>query len=368
MAHLCRHMLQRGIPSQLVLRAADQADYVHPRSNISLANSFPDVPTQRLSLENAEHDLENQLSQTKSSIAYVHLDMYHRYAHIFEDLSVKTVLYAGRSADRECLDLKRSAERGHVIGIVSISSNQARSFRDLLSCDKLLSRVPVSVIRQGTYCYKSSTEADYIESVVPKSRRVVVSIGATRPYKQIDHFIRLIDGLHHSDSNTLGVFVGPITKKWLDVNSADYAVTIDPNTGVIRINNVLFVGPSFHIGNWLERASLCVCTSTEYEGIPGFLRESMLCGCPVVSYEVGSVAELIRSGWNGETVELGNEAQLMCTSFSALSKSSRNTAITKRAQRFVKMFFSARRHKAETESLLAKLGYAKEIFHTAPPL
>ena len=59
-----------------------------------------------------------------------------------------------------------------------------------------------------------------------------------------------------------------------------------------------------------ERLDLTVLPSLYKEGLPNVLLESMSMGVPVVSSEIGGVAEIVRNGETGYMVEPGNKSAL----------------------------------------------------------
>jgi glycosyltransferase involved in cell wall biosynthesis len=68
-----------------------------------------------------------------------------------------------------------------------------------------------------------------------------------------------------------------------------------------------------------QAADLFVCPSLEDAG-PMMIPEAMLCGTPVVAFEMGGAPDLIRNGSNGQMAALGNVSELANAISSVLTK------------------------------------------------
>jgi glycosyltransferase involved in cell wall biosynthesis len=209
---------------------------------------------------------------------------------------------------------------------------------------------PVVVIRQGTYCSFDPAEGDYIEQVTA-GRPFCLSIGTTRSYKQFDHFIRAVIHLQRRKAAEMGVVVGPLTTDWLSSVKKFYPVQVLPG-GMVGLGPVLFVGPSMYTGNWYSRAQCCLCTSTSYEGIPGALREAMLVRCLTGSYNIGSIAELMRGGKCGVVSPLGDPTRLADGVAKLLRDTMSKRKMVAGAHAHVLDCFSAGEHCKQSEALL----------------
>jgi glycosyltransferase involved in cell wall biosynthesis len=67
-----------------------------------------------------------------------------------------------------------------------------------------------------------------------------------------------------------------------------------------------------------QAADLFVCPSLEDAG-PMMIPEAMLCGTPVVAFEMGGAPDLIRNGSNGQLAALGDIKELANAMFQVLT-------------------------------------------------
>ncbi len=100
-------------------------------------------------------------------------------------------------------------------------------------------------------------------------------------------------------------------------------------------DHVRFVGPQPHgqLGRWFNAADVSVL-ATRSEGCPNVLLESLACGVPVVSTEVGGVPEIVRSGVDGILAPYGDVAALQAGLRAALERRWDREALVRRAREF----------------------------------
>jgi glycosyltransferase involved in cell wall biosynthesis len=97
-----------------------------------------------------------------------------------------------------------------------------------------------------------------------------------------------------------------------------------------------FLGPRPHAETLrlIRDAALLVLPSRVSEGCPNVLLESLACGVPVVSTNVGGVPEIIRSGVDGLLAPYGDLPALQTALLSALERRWDREALVCRAREF----------------------------------
>ncbi|HET7733833.1 MAG TPA: glycosyltransferase family 4 protein, partial [Paludibacter sp.] len=89
-------------------------------------------------------------------------------------------------------------------------------------------------------------------------------------------------------------------------NVYNYAQSLDFQKGIIH-----FIGEKTpeEVANWMQNSDFFVLFSN-YENSPVVIAESLVCGKPVISTNVGGISELINKS-NGILIEKGNEIELI---------------------------------------------------------
>jgi glycosyltransferase involved in cell wall biosynthesis len=122
---------------------------------------------------------------------------------------------------------------------------------------------------------------------------IIGLVGHLIEQKQPQHALAVLSELHAAGLATELVVAG-------DGPLRPQLVTTAHNLGVSE--SVHFLGHVDDVGPILAGLDLLVLTSSE-EGVPGVLIEAQMCGCPVVTYGVGGVSTVVRSGIDGIIVE-----------------------------------------------------------------
>lgn len=122
---------------------------------------------------------------------------------------------------------------------------------------------------------------------LPTNRRLLLWIGRMVPVKGLDVLIAAFHLAHQRDPNLFLMLVGdgPLRKSLAtDVNRRGLS------------EHVLFAGvqPQEQLPDWYRACDLFVLSSWS-EGLPNVLRESLACGRPFVSTDVGGVREIADS-------------------------------------------------------------------------
>ena len=125
------------------------------------------------------------------------------------------------------------------------------------------------------------------------------------PRKRLSHFIRLISHLRSSGIDARGFIAGqPYFGEDEEELRALHALTAALDLG----DSVTFLGYVEPSEPLYYAWDICVSTSA-YETFGMTMLEAMACGCPVVAYPGGSVAEVVGDG--GRIVEDGDEEALV---------------------------------------------------------
>lgn len=73
-------------------------------------------------------------------------------------------------------------------------------------------------------------------------------------------------------------------------------------------NNIYFAGYQANVWEWYNKAKISILTS-EREGFPYSVIESLKCGVPVITSDCGDVQDLIKNGYNGLIVKKYDDYQ-----------------------------------------------------------
>ncbi len=119
---------------------------------------------------------------------------------------------------------------------------------------------------------------------LPHDRKLLLWVGRMVDVKGLDVLVAAVDQLRQREPNVLLLLVGdgPLRKSVLKEIQRRH---LD--------QHVRWVGakPQQDLPNWYRAADV-FCLSSRSEGLPNVLRESLSCGCPFVSTDVGSVREI----------------------------------------------------------------------------
>jgi len=208
------------------------------------------------------------------------INIYTRYP-----LRRKLIAYALRKADL----------------VIAVCGDMARKVESLgVSKDKVRV-IPNGVDVRRFYPMERVSARDKLG--LPQDRKIILSVGRLEPPKRFDLLIRALEEIVCHDSNILLIIVGEGSKRSrLERLSRD-----------LRVSEwVQFVGakPNEELVYWYNAADV-FCLSSDSEGWPNVLFESLACGTPVVASNVGGVSEVIPSDDYGVLIN-GDERDLWC--------------------------------------------------------
>lgn len=127
----------------------------------------------------------------------------------------------------------------------------------------------------------------------------VISIGRLEKVKHIEVLIRSISIVKNNFSSIKVAIVGDgPEKRQLEELVIDLGLE----------DNVLFLGYQSDVWNWFNKAKISVLTS-EREGFPYSVIESLCCGVPVVATDCGDLHDILISGYNGDLIKDYNDAK-----------------------------------------------------------
>ncbi len=123
---------------------------------------------------------------------------------------------------------------------------------------------------------------------LPVDARIVGIVATIRTWKGHIYLVEALAKLQRDDVYLLIVGDGP--------NQANVQAAIDQH----QLNErVIFAGQQDNVVPWLQAMDIFALPSYANEGVPQSLMQAMMCGIPVISTPVGSIAELIVEGESG---------------------------------------------------------------------
>jgi len=164
---------------------------------------------------------------------------------------------------------------------------------------------------------------------LPPDRPIIVSVGGLTERKGHHRVLAALRSLVGDRPDLLLAIVGGGSSEG-DVGPSLRRLTAE--LGLER--HVLLAGPQPHerIPTWLQAANL-FCLATANEGRPNAVLEALACGLPVVTTDVGGVAEIVRPGLDGLLVPFGDALALAAALGTALERSWDRESMTAHSSR-----------------------------------
>jgi glycosyltransferase involved in cell wall biosynthesis len=166
---------------------------------------------------------------------------------------------------------------------------------------------------------------------LPVDRPILLTVAALYGWKGQHLVVETLPELRKRFPNVFYVMVGGTRAE-----ESSYVPALRRRVSELGLeNHVRFAGPQPHstLGQWFNAANVCVL-ATRSEGCPNVLLESLACGVPVVSTNVGGVPEIIRSGVDGLLAPYGDLPALQTALLSALERRWDREALVRRAREF----------------------------------
>jgi glycosyltransferase involved in cell wall biosynthesis len=175
--------------------------------------------------------------------------------------------------------------------------------------------------------------------------RVVATVASLNFYKGVDVFVNAVPAVLEKFADTRFVVVGDgPERKNLERLAADVGAS----------DRLTFTGIRSDVDEIL-RASDVFVLSSRTEAFPNVILEAMATGLPVVSSDVGSVAELVDEGKTGHRIPPGDPAVLARAICSLLGDGERAKTFGAAGRRVVEERFRLEGMIEERESLFAEL-------------
>jgi len=167
--------------------------------------------------------------------------------------------------------------------------------------------IPLETIRD-----KSQKEVEHI-FLKDKNAQIIISAGRLEEEKRLDRLLRAFALMKTKKNSARLIILGKGNlHKELEVLSSN--LNID--------KCVDFVGYQVNPFAWISKADIFVLSS-DYEGLPMVLLETMACGTPIVSTDCPSgPSEIIKNGKNGILVPPADEEKLAATMLTLLKDES----------------------------------------------
>lgn len=155
----------------------------------------------------------------------------------------------------------------------------------------------------------------------PKENKIV-SVGRLMPQKNQELLIRAFTQIHQKyPQYTLEIY-----------GDGPYRGYLENVVSKLKMNDYIkLVGSSKRIFDDIANAELFVLSSN-YEGMPNALIEAMCLGLPCISTKVSGATDLIKSGVNGEIVDIGNLQELATVMADLLSRPEKRESYGKAAK------------------------------------
>lgn len=144
------------------------------------------------------------------------------------------------------------------------------------------------------------SEASIGKGLNAQKDNLIVSVGRLHKQKNFEMLIRAFGDFYQSHSDFKLIIYG----------EGSYRGYLEKLIEKLGLKNVIFLpGNKSNIYDLISSAKMFVLSS-DYEGMPNALIEAMCIGLPCISTRVSGASELIKDGYNGYLVDVGNCSEL----------------------------------------------------------
>jgi glycosyltransferase involved in cell wall biosynthesis len=154
-------------------------------------------------------------------------------------------------------------------------------------------------------------------------------VAGLRPEKRVEDFVSAVSRAHRADPRIHGIVAGG-GSELERVRSAAAATD-----GVVRV-----LGPRLDAQALIAAADV-VCLTSSHEAMPMVVLEAMALGRPVVSTDIGGVAEVVQPGRTGLLVPVGDDRACAAAILELASDRDRARAMGAAGREFQRALFSA---------------------------
>ena len=138
---------------------------------------------------------------------------------------------------------------------------------------------------------------------IDNNKIIVGNVANHIPAKDLETWINVADRIinHKKQINFFFVQIGTFTKSTQSL--------LDRVKELNLTNHMVFLGYTPNASNFIPQFDISLMTS-QSEGVPQFIYESMYHKVPVVSTNVGGISEIIQHGVNGLLATMHNDIEL----------------------------------------------------------
>ena len=283
---LAAEFRRRGIAATVLYRYDASDPY-----SIDLKAQTPTGSADRVVLDYSSDPatLRSFVSRGSFDVIICHLNAMPPLIAGLNDLKTPIVAYSGISGPIGA-DVQESLRDDRTRAAVVVSRT-AYSELARMAPPELLART--HVIPQSTVVAESPQEYQRARTALGTSRPLAVAVASLRPYKRIDLFIEAVLAVRTRVRDVRGLVVGKRTVSQVAFLARQFRLKerASRDVGVLEFDEALFVDATPYPASWMRHANAAVCSSDDYEAIPGALREAASLGLPIAATDVGSIRE-----------------------------------------------------------------------------
>ena len=138
----------------------------------------------------------------------------------------------------------------------------------------------------------------------PNKRLTIITVANINPAKGLEHFIKMASLLKNVGIKLKFIIIGNAFGSQIG-----YFDRLSALVKTYKVDNLVFKQGIYDVRPFLQKADIYVCSSI-HEASPLSLWEAMSMSKPIVTTDVGDVAEFIKDGDNGFVVAPGNAEAL----------------------------------------------------------
>ncbi len=134
---------------------------------------------------------------------------------------------------------------------------------------------------------------------LPEDKLIIGILATLRSWKGHEYLIKAFEKINNTDTHLLIVGNGP---QWDNINQLIRDKGLE--------GQVTLCGDQKNVVPWLQSMDIFTLPSYANEGVPQGIMQAMSCGLPVISTDVGSIAEIVHDNYTGLIVKPKDEHSL----------------------------------------------------------